>query len=115
MRKNKMKFDIAKLCAVIGKVIASRSGKKISQKHAASIDTYFKEQDISPAVQRASLIYALIQTGESLSEDERENGIDVCIDEMAAAIFKGNGMEGFDYMEQVNSKKDKPEDLPMFQ
>ena len=114
MRKVKMKFDLAKLCAVIGKVIVSRSGKKTCQKHAASIETYFKEQNISPSVQRATLIYALIETGESLTENERESGIDACIDGMAAAIFKGNEIESFDYMEQMNKNKDRPEDLPMF-
>lgn len=109
-----MKFDIEKLCAVIGKVIVSRSGKKISQKHAASIETYFKEQDISPSIQRASLIYALIETGESLSENEKENGIDVCIDEMTEAIFKGSEAGGFEYTEQVSKNKEKINDLPMF-
>ena len=118
MRKEKMKFDLTKLCAVIGKVIVSRSGKKTCQKHAASIETYFKEQNISPSVQRAALIYALIETGESLTDNERESGIDACIDGMAEAIFnekKDNEViVPFDYMEQMNKKRDKPEDLAMF-
>lgn len=112
-----MRFDLTKLCAVIGKVIVSRSGKKTCQKHAASIEIYFKEQNISPSVQRAALIYALIETGESLTENERESGIDACIDGMAAAIFKeekNSDIASLDYMEQANKKRDKPEDLPMF-
>lgn len=107
-----MRFDIVKLCAVIGKVIISRSGKKASQKHADSIESYFKEQNTPPSIRRASLIYALIKTGETLSENERENGIDACIDEVAEAVFKGNEVGGFEYTELMN--KEKVEDLPMF-